>query len=192
MNSDRLRQLETAVLAELWAEGEMPEYRLLGRLREAGWSEFGAFTGDTLALFRQHFLLFHLLYRLRDRLRACREGEVQIDALAIGIAPYRGGQEGVAVADPLRTYYLDLAHLETTGQAEVDALLNGFWERFRASGERHEALALFGLCDPVEFGTVKRRYRQLVMQHHPDRGGDKNDLQELNRAMGVLKRAYGR
>lgn len=34
--------------------------------------------------------------------------------------------------------------------------------------------------------TIKRHYRRLAMRHHPDRGGDKAQLQIINAAMEAL------
>ena len=34
---------------------------------------------------------------------------------------------------------------------------------------------------------IKRAYRKLAMQHHPDRGGDASKLQEINEAYSTLK-----
>ena len=53
---------------------------------------------------------------------------------------------------------------------------------------RDEALAVLGLSDPVDDKTIKATFKKLVMQYHPDRGGDDLKLQELNMAMDLLKR----
>ncbi len=37
---------------------------------------------------------------------------------------------------------------------------------------------------------IKYRYRQLVSQHHPDRGGSTSRLQSINLAMEILQRYY--
>ncbi len=194
MDSERIKRLERAVRDEL--EGKpsgFGEYELMGLLRGAGWPEFERNRpSDRLALFQQHFLLFHILYRLRDRYRKERMGELVIGALRIAIDPYRSGKEGTALNDPLREYYLELSQLAGTSEQDVEALLNGFWNRLEFSGEKSSALAVMGLEEPVEFAEVKQRYRQLAMRHHPDRGGDHDRLQELNHAMDVLARCYGR
>lgn len=194
MDGQRIQRLESAVrhVVERHPAG-LGEYELLGELRAAGWAEFErAAPGDALALFRQHFLLFHVLYRLRDTLREERRGELAIGALRIAVEPYTPGEEGVATEDPLRRYYLDLSELERTTEQDVKALLEGFWKGVAAGGEKGAALAVMGLEEPVDFPAIKRRYRQLAMRHHPDRGGDHHRLQELNRAMAVLARCFGR
>ena len=88
-------------------------------------------------------------------------------------------------------YYLDLTNLEKTDAREVDQLLTKFWQRFIAMDERQQALEKLGLSDPIEYSRIKSRYRRLVMEHHPDRGGDHESLQLVNEAMRTLDKIYG-
>ncbi len=143
---------------------------------------------DPLALFQIHFILFHALYRLRDQLWQQQQGHIEIGPLQIRLAPYRAGQQTLSRNDPLRDYYLDLNNLETTGEQEITELLAAFWRRLVKGDGRKAALDELGLCDPVDDGTIKQTWRQLVMQHHPDRGGDKANLQLLNAAMDWLRK----
>ncbi|RFA31475.1 hypothetical protein CAI21_00080 [Alkalilimnicola ehrlichii] len=142
---------------------------------------------DPLSLFRTHFILFHYLYRLRERLR--REGQdLDIHCLRIALKPYRTAEAGALDAyDSLAAYYLDLANLESVDAEDVEALLAAFWRRFRGRDQRAQALAVLGLQDPVAAAEIKQQYRRLVMRHHPDRGGEKETLQALNEAMAVLE-----
>ncbi|SDS47931.1 DnaJ domain-containing protein [Halopseudomonas xinjiangensis] len=145
---------------------------------------------DPLRLFQLHFLLFHSLYRLSDRLAASGR-QLHIHALRIVIEPREPGAPGLALNDPLRSYYLDWTQWATTHADDVQALLDSFW---RGGGiDDHEvtaALDCFGLKNPTDSGEIKRRYRQLVSQHHPDRGGDTEQLQAINAAMLILERYY--
>lgn len=180
----RLEELLSAI-----PEG-VSEHALIRRLANEGRSPFadGSLL-DELQLFRAHFVLFHLLYSLRDRLRKEMRGDLRISPLNIALAPYSPGCAGLTETDPLRDYYLDLENLSATRE-DVRRLLESFHERVAAVGEREEALALLGLEGSADYGTVKRRYRKLAMRHHPDRGGDTGTLQRLNRAMDVLERCY--
>ena len=45
-----------------------------------------------------------------------------------------------------------------------------------------------GLDDPVTDTKIVQRYRKLVSVHHPDKGGDKDNVQEINEAYAVLIR----
>ena len=179
-------QAATARILEAHPEG-LSEYALLTRLRADGLLPPMA-PGDSLALFRNHFLLFHVLYRLRDEWRETQRHELCITPLRIALEPYAAGQQAIGPSDPLRDYYSDLRHLDETGEAEVETLLADFWRRLAGTDERAAALAVLGLADPVDTVAIKLRYRELVMQHHPDRGGDTARLQEINEAMAWLTR----
>lgn len=164
-------------------------------LRELAARHVDFFDGDyfrsTLGLFQRHFLLFHCLYLLRDRLRAAGQADMTIHCLDIRIVPYSSiRSDHPALADPLAAYYLDLENLKSTGEADVLRLLDGFWKRFAGEGRRDEALAVMELALPVSYEEIKRQYRRLAMRLHPDRGGDAEQFQRLEWAMGVLRVLY--
>ena len=145
---------------------------------------------QSLALFQIHFILFHALYLLRDQLWQQQQGHLEISPLLIRLWPYhRSQQQTISRNDPLRDYYLELDNLEMTEEQEVNELLTSFWLRLRCGDGRKTALDELGLCDPVDDDTIKRTWRQLVMQHHPDRGGDKTKLQIINAAMDWLRKS---
>ncbi|MDH5300657.1 MAG: molecular chaperone DnaJ [Gammaproteobacteria bacterium] len=169
----------------------LSEYQLLKQLPEDVANPPTDFT-DSLSLFQSHFLLFHLLYRLREQLLGEQRGDLQISVFNIQWRPYSPHPAGLQHDDPLRDYYLDLRHLHNTDERDVDEMLNQFWLRFAAANDKTLALQLFSLKEPVEFQQIKFRYRQLVSLHHPDRGGDKEKLQQINDAMTTLKRYYQR
>lgn len=79
-----------------------------------------------------------------------------------------------------------------TSEADVERLLQSFWTRMQGSEEKAAALALFELEGAVDYPAIKLRYRQLVSQHHPDRGGSTARLQSINKAMEILQRYYSR
>lgn len=164
----------------------LSEHEML-RLLQRDWF---AFLGDSPwqphALFCAHFLLFHALYRLRDAAREARRAHLDIGPLCIRWLPYRAADSAVATVDALREYYLDLANLEATSAQDVDALLASFRSRLQRNDGRAAALQELGLADPVDDALIKRTYRQLAMQHHPDRGGDTQRLQAINAAVDLL------
>lgn len=150
---------------------------------------------DHLVLFRTHFLLFNALYRLRDRLWATHSGHLHISALHIQLMPYQPGSAQLSEHDPLRDYYLDMSQLRDTDELAVTKLLGSFWSRLQGGEQQQAALELFELSDSPHTLTpalIKRRYRQLVSLHHPDRGGSTERLQSINKAMEILERYYGR
>ncbi|WP_068829886.1 DNA-J related domain-containing protein [Pseudomonas sp. BMS12] len=148
---------------------------------------------DKLVLFRTHFLLFNALYQLRERLWQTQAAHLDINPLCIQLQPWRPGDLALAEHDPLRDYYLNLQHLRDTNEDDVEKLLTSFWTRMQGGDEKRAALELFELDDgqPLKLATIKQRYRQLVSQHHPDRGGSTSRLQSINLAMEILQRYYG-
>jgi DnaJ-domain-containing protein 1 len=54
--------------------------------------------------------------------------------------------------------------------------------------ERQQALAILGLPPNATRQQIKRRYRILAKQHHPDRGGDPRQMQRIIAAYEVLMR----
>lgn len=148
---------------------------------------------DKLVLFRTHFLVFNALYRLRDRLWEENAAHLEIGPLSIRLCPYISGVQALGEKDALRAYYLDEKHLRETTEHDVEKLLESFWTRMQGNEEKAAALALFELEDgPVDYALIKLRYRQLVSQHHPDRGGSNTRLQSINKAMEILERYYSR
>ncbi len=163
------------------------EYDLLERLR--GSSPLRGL--DELGLFRVHFLLFHHLYRLRKALETAGRGSLEIHCLRIRLVPLQGAPENPEALplapDPLAEYYLDLENLRRTSREDVREMLRWFWRRFRVHGRRDEALAVLGLGPGATPAQIRRRYRELVLEHHPDRGGDADRFRRIAEAMEVLR-----
>lgn len=147
---------------------------------------------DKLILFRTHFLLFNALYRLRDTLWQQQAHLLQISPLCIQLLPYQPGISALSEHDALRDYYLNLDNLRDTDERDVERLLASFWTRMQGGEEKQAALGLFELDDEksLDMTRIKHRYRQLVSQHHPDRGGSTERLQSINKAMEILERYY--
>ncbi|MFC1742636.1 DNA-J related domain-containing protein [Candidatus Riflebacteria bacterium] len=145
-----------------------------------------AFTNNH-KMFRAHFLLFHLLYRLRDSLWLERKNHLEISPVNIILSPYREAAEGLDIPDPLREYYLDLSYLKSTTAEDVDEMLDLFWTHNFSLEYRKEALSTLGLEDPVSDETIQKQYRRAVKEYHPDLGGDEKKLQAINAAMAVIK-----
>lgn len=170
----------------------LSEHQLLLHLRSEGCPYLSSLPlSDRMVLFRSHFILFNALYHLRDSLSASGEALLEIDPLCIRLLPWQPGAQALDAPDNLRSYYLDEQRLHDTREEDVAKMLQSFWTRMHGSDELAAALELFGLEAGCEFASVRQRYRQLVSQHHPDRGGSTERIQSINLAMDILSRHYG-
>lgn len=53
--------------------------------------------------------------------------------------------------------------------------------------DRRDASIILGVAEDVDLATLKRRFRTLARDHHPDRGGDPDRFLELRRAFALLR-----
>ncbi|MDH5659755.1 MAG: DnaJ domain-containing protein [Gammaproteobacteria bacterium] len=162
------------------------EYDLMQNLKSQGFFDFLSQPALPYELFRAHFILFHALYLLRDSFLENKSYLLLIHTLKIELLPYNKGETSIQETNTLRDYYLDFANLEKTSEEDIYDMLASFWIKFNNFDNREAALAELGLKDPVNNKTIKKEYRRLVMQHHPDRGGDTDKLQKLNDALASL------
>lgn len=160
---------------------------------------YGFFERDCFSqpfrLFQTHFLLFHILYQIRDQLEREHSSTLEISPLRICIAPYQQGSSSITQPDPLESYYRDWQNLVTTQPEQVDSMLDNFWRRMVTSThpgapEVTEALASLELAPSSTYDEVKQQYRRLAMKYHPDRGGDDRRLRDINAAKRVLDRFF--
>ncbi len=145
---------------------------------------------ESLSLFRAHFLVMNALFQLQQTYLEQNLGFLSISALHIELSTQALSGErqlGIGAQQPLASYYLDWQHFRNANDASVDDLLSQFWQRFMRPSKRDKALALLGLEASASDADIKKKYRQRVMACHPDRGGDGDELIELNEAMSYLK-----
>lgn len=162
------------------------EYDLMQALRAQGYFDFLSQPALPHELFQVHFILFHTLYLLSDIFLDKKEYLLNIYTLKIELLPYQEGENALQVDNKLKAYYLDFNNLENTSEEDVYNMLASFWNKFNRFDNREAALAEIGLKDPVDDKVIKQEYRRLIMQHHPDRGGDTGKLQKLNDAIKSL------
>ena len=162
------------------------EYDLMTNLKSQGFFNSLSKHPQPHELFQAHFFLFHALYLLNNNLFEQKTSILDIHTLKIQMLPYQKGESNLQVDDKLKAYYLDFNNLENTKEEDVYDMLASFWNKFHKFDSREEALSELGLKDPVDNNEIKKEYRRLAMQHHPDRGGDKEKLQKINGALELL------
>lgn len=185
---EKLAYLQEVILQILrQTPNGISEFDLIKILQNNGADGFHAEAlRQNLSMYQCHFILFHCLYALQTRLRGDAQ-DIDIHCLKITLLPYSPTNSTLPTThDPLREYYLDLSNVETTTETDVADLLNSFWTRFLRNDQRTNALSILGLQDPVSHEEIRKRYKKLVMEHHPDRGGEKEKLQAINEAMSLL------
>ena len=175
------------------------EYALIKHLKGMPHPLFAqANLSDTLSLFRTHFVLFHALYLLRDKLRNLGEFDLLISPLQICLMPAAPApvqathNQALERDDPLRSYYLNLQHLQATDRADVEALLSSSHAILLQPQNVTDALLELEIDRPLSAITatdLRHQYRKLVSLHHPDRGGCTERLQRINQAMDTLRAA---
>jgi hypothetical protein len=76
-------------------------------------------------------------------------------------------------------YYADLKNFSLYGEDDLQRMLGAFWKRLRAftAEDLDEALHYFGWQDARQLrdsgsDDLRRKFLQLSLIHHPDRGGD--------------------
>lgn len=169
------------------------ELAMIKILQKAPWELFGSVNfAEPDKLYPVHFLLFHVLYRLRDQLASGGE-TLTISPLAIQLrnTTVVGGTGLPDQADELRNFYLDLSKYSLPGES-INRMMDDFWAGRSGCrpepSQTREAAATLGFDNmPTEFEEVKQRFRRAVMRAHPDRGGETEAIQHLNQAFSVLK-----
>lgn len=194
MLEQQIQHLLVAVEHELRSAAfGIDELNLIKKLQRPPWTLIGELEfHDTQKLYPVHFLLFHVLYRLRDTLVEFGEN-LTISPMRISIERQDtvGGKGLPGSIDSLRNFYLDLSQYELSEDA-IDQMMNNFWAGYQNTGPDKpdilQAAKVLGFHSiPDSFLTVKQAFRRSVMQAHPDRGGDTEAIQSLNEAFSVLK-----
>ena len=170
---------------------ELSEFLLIKKLQQYNYEGFPTIPlTDNMELFKMHFILHHALYRLQQQLLQEQRYCLVISTLKIQLFPYQAGQTNISEYDVIRDYYLNWDNFEKMTGEKLTLLLNQFWQKIYTKTDYQHALNILNLQEPTSYELVKKRYRILVGQHHPDRGGDKEKLQQINYAMEILEKYY--
>lgn len=145
-----------------------------------------------LALFKLNWLMMNALYQLQ--LELIDEGyHLTISTLNIQLEPLlhtsKNSLEQQLRIEPLRDYYLDWQHFSDTTKEEVQALLEGVWQEYISGDEQDKAYRVLGLEVDASLQMIRKTYRKLAGQYHPDKGGDPMQFMEIRQAYEVLRKA---
>ena len=129
---------------------------------------------DDLARFQQHFVLYHLLYRLQQQLLELKQsflsiGLAKVQLLAVSDLPELAEQDG------RRQYYMNWQNFYLMTEQLLEQHLEAFWQYVSKGGKASatlahtEALALLQLADDFSLTELKKAYRKLAVKFHPDK-----------------------
>ena len=147
-------------------------------------------------LFKRNFLIMNALYQLQAELYP--DHWLQVEAMNIQLftdLETQTTQHVIDVTHPLREYYLEWTNYQVE-EDEVKRLLNEFWSNYRrylggstaSSMVRIQALKLFGLSESATAKEIRKQWRKLAMQHHPDReSGNADKFRVMCEAWNLLR-----
>ncbi|WP_445765819.1 DNA-J related domain-containing protein [Rheinheimera sp.] len=150
---------------------------------------------EELARFQQHFVLYHLLYRLQQQLLELKQsflsiGLAKVQLLAVSDLPELAEQGG------RRQYYMNWQNFYLMTEQLLEQHLEAFWQYVSKGGKASatlahtEALALLQLADDFSLTELKKAYRSIALQHHPDRGGSTQQFILLRQAYQQLLQLF--
>ncbi|HET9241300.1 MAG TPA: J domain-containing protein [Oligoflexus sp.] len=91
-------------------------------------------------------------------------------------------------------YYADLQNFSLYGEADLEQMMGAFWKRYEAyaAEDMGAALEYFGFQEAKDLRALgatelRRKFLQLSMVHHPDRGGAEENFVRLQRHYQRLK-----
>ncbi len=178
------------------------EYAIITHLQSLG--RLGKNVLSTpLSLFRCHFLIHNALYRLQYLAHSHKKYQISISSVHITLSAYDdsaqpasslSGKSELSAHSSLGLFYLDLTQLNQTQEQDVNRLLDQFWKNFFNPQQKTQALNTLKIHQDehsnIDFKAIKKQYRRLVMQHHPDRGGEACQLIAIQQAMQCLEHYY--
>lgn len=189
LNEQVSKAQSTHLESNLIKQLQQPPYQLLPKYQ----------LDDSFALFQIHFMVYHSLYQLKLKCQQNQTVELKIGLASITVQPWLANKpdltsQPLANKDSLQDYYLDLNNLMATQASDVESMLNNFWRQVQkplaSSAEIEQAQVLLNISSNASMLNIKAAYKAKCLQHHPDRGGSKTDLQRINTAYQILKNSF--
>jgi hypothetical protein len=171
----------------------LSEHHLIRELQTT--ESFADWTSDdpALALFQKHFAVMHCLYHLRpnyaEQGRELAISPLNIRLFSTGQVEVSGRQLTESVGG-IREFYLDWTNFTSATPETVSDLLRSFWQRYSTLDKVTEALQVLELDGCADWIQVQAQYRRLVVEHHPDKGGDRARFTRVRQAYEVLKKSF--
>ena len=149
---------------------------------------------DKLNLFQSHFVLFNALYHLQQQWLDEASGYLAISPSLIqkqALTETSDKQPLNTEVDHLKDFFLDPANLNDTDRQQIEQWLDNFWNMQPCTSDEELLLILeLSSKEKYSWAAIQKKYRQLSMQYHPDRGGNTEKLITINQAYQLLKKRY--
>lgn len=87
----------------------------------------------------------------------------------------------------LRYFYLDARNFDSLDERTATAFVNGTWELLAHYDDYRRSLKILDLPESADIAMIKKRFKTLAKQHHPDAGAASNDaFYDINNAYQLL------
>ncbi len=177
-------------------KSSISELDLIRKLQQAPFLLFPDFSfTDSFSLFQVHFALYNALYRLQSELLTQQTYIIEIELSRINIQPYTSiNSLQIAQLQPLREYYLDWRNFSQTKANDVDDMLNDFWRKMSAYGTEGDDISrahnILGTHNALSKQEIKKAYKVLSVNAHPDKGGSVKQFQQILWAWQLLNSTF--
>ena len=170
-----------------------------------------------LTLYQNHFLLFHLLYKLQDEyyqldyylyihfmrtflikypaLGLCRHYQVLSGQFCAATCQeqfceqHTCGFQLEELSD--RYFYLDTGNYYKLDHKTARDFINGTWEFLNAYDDFEKSCTLLDVSPQANIKLIKKKFRSLAHQYHPDHGASNAEqFNKINNAYRLLLRLH--
>lgn len=173
---------------------------------------------DSRELYEKHFLLYHSLYCIKKtwgyqgyylhlhplRIRLVKlpagctyyyadSGEFCSEPLVNGVCPFHRSMNEPLFPeyDCLDGFYSDIANIEWDQFEKIEKVRKGILIYSFRMSEVKQALSFMGFSIIPSGYMIRKRYRELAGQFHPDRsGGNAEKMKILNEGYALLKSVF--
>ena len=86
-----------------------------------------------------------------------------------------------------RYFYLDKENFYRLNRETAEAFIRGTWETLRYYNDYKESFRILDLPESADIDMIKKKFRALAKEHHPDLGADSHErFNQINRAYRLL------
>lgn len=136
----------------------------------------------------------HALYTLQIRWLE-KHWYLAVSALKITLQKSTNKQHSRALSasdTKLAEYYFNWQNYHEADEDSVAELQLNFMKQVQAWLNADEAYLTLGLEMDASWQTINKRYRSLVQNQHPDKGGNTERFLKIQRAYDQLKQKFNR